>query len=295
MNIRALRYFVDVVQLNGFSRAADNLFITQSAISRSIKNLEDELGVTLLVREINGVKLTDDGTILFEYAKNIITEFNNMNKALKDKSGPLKGTLNVGLPPVIASTYFADIIMAFSALHPQVELKIFELGTNQIEEAMREGKVETAAVMLPFNSENVELTPFAEDKLVLLISKNHSLATKKEISFPLLLTQPFIFFAENFRINDLVNSACGIYNTKPIIAGRSNHLDLVIAMVKAGVGITLLPESIYDKNPIDDLAIVSVIDPVLSYRLALANNKNNYQSLSCREWNKLAMEKLMTK
>lgn len=295
MDIRALRYFVEVVQLNGFSRAADALFITQPAISRSIKKLEDELNVVLLVREANGVKLTDDGAILFEHAKQILAQFNNMNKALQDKSGALTGTLNVGLPPVIASTYFADIIMTFSSRYPQVELKIFELGTKQMFDAMIEGRVETAAVVLPFDEDIFELTPFSEDCLMLVMSSTHPLAIKKEVCFKELIMEPFVFFSEDFRINDLVYSACGIYNAEPIIAGRSNHLDLIIAMVKAGVGITLLPDSMCNKNPIDDVIAIPVIDPILSYQLALANNKNSYQSRSCQAWNRLAIEKLIIK
>ncbi|MGK5745363.1 LysR family transcriptional regulator [Proteus mirabilis] len=259
MDIRVLRYFIEVVQLNGFSRAADTLFITQPAISRSIKKLEDELGTVLLIREVDGVKLTDDGAILYEHAKQILAQFNSMNKALNDKDEPLTGALNVGLPPVIASTYFADIIMAFSSRHPNVELKIFELGTKQMEDAMLEGTVETAAVMLPFNDKDFELTIFSED----------------------------------FRINDLVRSACGIYNIEPQIVGRSNHLDLIIAMVKAGVGITLLPNSMCNKYPIDDLVVIPITSPRLSYQLALATNQNSYQSRSCQAWNKLAIEKLM--
>lgn len=91
MDIRSLRYFVEVVQLNGFSRAAERLFVTQPAISRSIQKLEQELGYTLLVRENDGVRLTDEGEILLSHAKQILKQFNSMNKALKEKEGPLSG------------------------------------------------------------------------------------------------------------------------------------------------------------------------------------------------------------
>lgn len=109
MDIRSLRYFVEVVQLSGFSRAAENLFVTQPAISRSIKKLEDELGYHLLKREVDGVRLTDEGQILLVHAKQILSQFSSMKKALQERAGPLSGVLPVGLPPVIASTYFADI------------------------------------------------------------------------------------------------------------------------------------------------------------------------------------------
>lgn len=219
MDIRSLRYFVEVVQLNGFSRAAERLFVTQPAISRSIQKLEQELGYTLLVRENDGVRLTDEGEILLSHAKQILKQFNSMNKALKEKEGPLSGILNVGLPPVIASTYFADIIMAFSRRYPQVELKILELGTHKMMEAMLNGEVETAAVMLPFDNELFDLHVFSSDRLMLLVSEQHPLAMRNSVKFAELIDEPFIFFSEDFRINELVMSACGIYGKNRLLLG----------------------------------------------------------------------------
>lgn len=292
MDIRSLRYFVEVVQLNGFSRAAERLFVTQPAISRSVQKLEQELGYTLLVRENDGVRLTDEGEILLSHAKQILKQFNSMNKALKEKEGPLSGILNVGLPPVIASTYFADIIMAFSRRYPQVELKILELGTHKMMEAMLNGEVETAAVMLPFDNELFDLHVFSSDRLMLLVSEQHPLAMRNSVKFAELIDEPFIFFSEDFRINELVMSACGIYGKKPVIAGRSSHLDLVTAMVRAGVGVTLLPDSMWNKTRADGLSIIPVIEPVLSYEVALATLKNSHQSRRAKAWNALAKEML---
>ncbi|WP_336192862.1 LysR family transcriptional regulator [Providencia stuartii] len=290
MDVRSLRYFVEVVQFNGFSRAADSLFVTQPAISRSIKKLEQELGYKLLIREVDGVSLTDEGEILLIHAKQILKQFNQMNKALKEKSGPLEGVLHVGLPPVIASTYFADIILAFSQRYPLVELKIIELGTRKMMDAMLNGDVETAAVMLPLDDERFDLYVFSTDRLMLLVNEQHPLAQRHLVKFIELLNEPFIFFSDDFRINELVTSACGLYGKKPIIAGRSSHLDLVTAMVRAGVGITLLPGSMWNKTRADGVAIIPVIEPVLSYELALATLKNGSQTRKAQAWNALSRE-----
>ncbi|MEQ5042353.1 LysR family transcriptional regulator [Providencia manganoxydans] len=290
MDVRSLRYFVEVVQSNGFSRAADSLFVTQPAISRSIKKLEQELGYKLLIREVDGVSLTDEGEILLIHAKQILEQFNQMNKALKEKSGPLEGVLHVGLPPVIASTYFADIILAFSQRYPLVELKIIELGTRKMMDAMLNGDVETAAVMLPLDDERFDLHVFSTDRLMLLVNEQHPLAQRHLVKFIELLNEPFIFFSDDFRINELVTSACGLYGKKPIIAGRSSHLDLVTAMVRAGVGITLLPGSMWNKTRTDGVAIIPVIEPVLSYELALATLKNSSQTRKAQAWNALSRE-----
>ncbi|MEX6231982.1 LysR family transcriptional regulator [Providencia hangzhouensis] len=287
MDIRSLRYFVEVVQLNGFSRAAESLFVTQPAISRSIKKLEDELGYTLLIREVDGVKLTEEGDILLAHAKQILSQFSSMKKALQERSGPISGVLPVGLPPVIASTYFADIIMAFSQRYPQVELKILELGTRKMREAMLNGEVETAAVMLPFADDRFEVHPFSTDRLMLLVSKQHPLAIREFVKFSEIVDEPFIFFSDDFLINELVVSACGVYGKKPTISGRSSHLDLVTAMVRAGV--TLLPDSMWQNTSSVGLSVIPVIEPILAYDIALATVKNHHQSRRAKAWHDLAL------
>lgn len=292
MDIRSLRYFVEVVRFNGFSRAAESLFVTQPAISRSIQKLEQELGYKLLVREVDGVSLTDEGEILLTHAKQILAQFSQMNKALKEKSGPLEGVLHVGLPPVIASTYFADVILAFSQRYPLVELKIIELGTRKMIDAMLNGDVETAAVMLPLDDERFDLRAFSTDRLMLLVSDQHPLSQRHSVKFKELIYEPFIFFSDDFRINELVTSACGIYGKKPMIASRSSHLDLVTAMVRAGVGITLLPDSMWNKTRADGLSIIPVIEPVLCYELALATLKSGSQTRRAKAWNDLSMKML---
>ncbi|BBV01759.1 LysR family transcriptional regulator [Providencia hangzhouensis] len=289
MDIRSLRYFVEVVQLNGFSRAAESLFVTQPAISRSIKKLEDELGYTLLIREVDGVKLTEEGDILLAHAKQILSQFSCMKKALQERSGPISGVLPVGLPPVIASTYFADIIMAFSQRYPQVELKILELGTRKMREAMLNGEVETAAVMLPFADDRFEVHPFSTDRLMLLVSKQHPLAIREFVKFSEIVDEPFIFFSDDFLINELVVSACGVYGKKPTISGRSSHLDLVTAMVRAGVGVTLLPDSMWQNTSSVGLSVIPVIEPILAYDIALATVKNHHQSRRAKAWHDLAL------
>ncbi len=159
-------------------------------------------------------------------------------------------------------------------------------------EAMLNGEVETAAVMLPFDNELFDLHVFSSDRLMLLVSEQHPLAMRNSVKFAELIDEPFIFFSEDFRINELVMSACGIYGKKPVIAGRSSHLDLVTAMVRAGVGVTLLPDSMWNKTRADGLSIIPVIEPVLSYEVALATLKNSHQSRRAKAWNALAKEML---
>lgn len=108
MDIRGLRYFVEVVQQNNFSRAADKLCVTQPAISRSIQKLEQELETALLIRETDGVKLTDDGEILFRHAQQILAQFDSLNNALKTNQ-----VLSQGLEGRFTACYRFDLFCRY--------------------------------------------------------------------------------------------------------------------------------------------------------------------------------------
>ncbi|MGL4857826.1 LysR family transcriptional regulator, partial [Plesiomonas sp.] len=123
MKLRELHYFVEVIRQNGFGRATEILHVTQPAISRAIKQLEDKVGGELLIREPRGVRLTERGHILLRYAENILQQERNLYKELHDMGEDITGTLRVGLPPVISAVYFPDIIFAFRSRCPHVELE----------------------------------------------------------------------------------------------------------------------------------------------------------------------------
>lgn len=290
VDIRELRYFVEVVRHNGFGRATDVLHVTQPAISRGIKQLEEELGQPLLVREPKGVCLTAEGVILLRHARLILQQVSNLHSELKDASTAVTGTLRVGVPPVVGSVYFADVITAFRAKYPLVELQIVEFATNQMENALRDGAVEIAAAMLPLDAQQFEIQRFAADRLVLVVGRQHRFARMRSVQMSKLAEEAFVLVTEAFRINDLVHSACGLHGFAPKVVGRSGHLELVIAMVRAGMGVTVLPKPVWDQHASSELVAIPITDPSLSYELALVRRVGSYLSRSCLAWIAIAAQ-----
>lgn len=101
--------------------------------------------------------------------------------------------------------------MVFSQKYPQVELQIIELSSNHMMNAMLKGDIETAAVMSPFDEQQFHLYRFATDRLMLLVNNKHPLSTQNSVKFAEILNEPFIFFQDSFRINELIVNACGIH------------------------------------------------------------------------------------
>ena len=125
MDIRHLLYFVEVAKQESFTKAADALYLTQPTISKMVKSLEDELGVTLIRRSTKHIELTDAGYAVLNQAQQIVESMKNLEVELNDVLQLRKGSIRIGLPPMVGSLYFAPIIGAFKAAFPQIELHLF--------------------------------------------------------------------------------------------------------------------------------------------------------------------------
>ncbi|PLZ04013.1 LysR family transcriptional regulator [Burkholderia sp. WAC0059] len=292
MDIRALRYFSEVVRQNGFRRASATLHVTQPAISRSISQLEDELEVELLVRTPKGVRLTPEGEVLYRHASLILRQVGNLGAELRDLRSQVTGTLRVGLPPMTGSVFFGDVITEFRRRYPGIQLQIAEYGTRQLESALAEGEVDIAAILLPVDGERFLTQTFVRDRLALLAARNHPCAGLRKVPLRNLAGTPFVAFTEDFKVNDLIDSVCRAQGFVPGIAGRSSHLDLIVSMVSSGMGVALLPATACRTIRSARLVTVPVVEPTVSYELALVRCRDTYVSRSCLAWIEVAAQVL---
>ena len=122
MDFHHLKYFVEVADKKSFSKAARTLHISQSAISRTIKALEEELGVVLFMRNAKAVELTDAGTIFLSHAKRVVFMFEHLKTDFENEFKLEQGTILIGLPPITGAPIFANLLGAFKQEYPQIEL-----------------------------------------------------------------------------------------------------------------------------------------------------------------------------
>lgn len=148
MDIRTLRYFVEVVRQQSFTRAAEKLFVTQPTISKMLKNLEDELSCTLLIRDGRRLLLTDTGRVVFERGQAILGEFHQLESELSDINHLHKGVLRLGIPPMVGML-MAEPISHFRQRYAGVELKIAEFGGLTVQQAVSNGELDLAMTALP--------------------------------------------------------------------------------------------------------------------------------------------------
>lgn len=278
MTLKQLTYFLEIAKMKNFTKAAANLYISQSALSKTVKAMESELGVQLIDRTVNHFKLTPEGEIF--YQKGLIA-IKNINSELEDLYGSLgteKGHITVGIPPVIGTAYFTSIIYKFRNMYPDVELKIIEAGANTIKKWVSEGEVDIGVVILPVSNDDFNVIPIVTAENVLLVNKNHPLAQYDEVSFKMLKDERFIALNSTFMLYDQIISLCRISGFEPNIVCESSQWDFITEMVVLDQGVSILPRPILKRYNSDKLKLISLKDPSFSWNIAIIFKKDKYIS-----------------
>lgn len=278
MDIRALRYFVEVVRQNSFTRAAQVLFVTQPTISKMVRQLETELGTPLLNRQGKSFRLTDAGQVAFERGLDVLAAQSRLQAELADLGALARGRLAIGLAPMVGSTFFAPVLRTYRQRHPQVELKIVEDGALAIEDDIAHGRLDVGVTVLPTDQTRFATHPFAYSQLCLLAPRDSLWSARKMVTMSDLARESFILYNDDFVLSGRILDACRQAGFTPAIASRSNQWDFIAAMVGAGLGIALLPGIVCEKLDPQRFCRVPLSEPLIPWHLALIWNQGGYLS-----------------
>lgn len=283
MELRDLKSFIAVAQHGSFTKASQQLFVSQPSLSKNIKRLEELLQVELLDRSTRYVRLTDAGRIVYDQSKKAMLALDEIPLLLNDLKQIYSGSIKIGIPPLIGTLFFPELARKFHEKYPNVQLELTELGAKRIWELVDNGHVNLGFVVLPANESLFQMKPFIEDEFVLFIHENHPLANENEISISQLKDEKFILFSEEFTLHDLVIQACRDMGFIPNVVYKSSQWDLIIELVSSQLGITLLPKSIYKKQVNKHVRIISLKEK-LRWNLGIITKKDSYLPFAVKEF-----------
>jgi DNA-binding transcriptional LysR family regulator len=293
MELRNLRALVEVVRRATFSGAAKELFATQSAVSKAVKQLEDELGMLLLERNGRNSRLTDAGEIVYKRATSILAESEDLVTELSELRGLNRGKLRLGLPPM-GGILFAKSFALFRRQYPNIEVQLFEHGGRRLEELLLAGDIELAASILPLNPE-FESQPIARQPLKLLAPATHVLAKRKTVGMQMLSSIPFILFESGFVLNKRIADACKRQGFAPKVVARSSQVDFIVELVAANLGVAILPEMIAEQFSNRGVTALAIDDPQMEWHIALIWRRGGYLSNPARAWKAMICESQLAK
>ncbi|HEV3105410.1 MAG TPA: LysR substrate-binding domain-containing protein [Trinickia sp.] len=291
MELRALRYFVEVVRQQSFTLAAERMFVTQPTISKMVKALEEEIGAPLLMREGRQMALTEEGRIVYQRGQDVLAAYAQLQAELDDVSTLGRGALTVGVPPM-GGSLFTPAIAEFRRRYPKIELKLIEQGSRGIEAALIAGELEMGGLLLPVDEAIFDVLPMSRQPLWLVARRGSRWDSANEVRLADLAAEPFVFYGESLALNDVVMRVCRDAGFTPTIVARSAHWDFMAALVHAGVGIALLPAPYCRRLDAAQFTSRPVAEPEILWEMAIAWRKSGYLSHAARAWLDVARETL---
>ncbi|MFC4638916.1 LysR family transcriptional regulator [Deinococcus hohokamensis] len=268
MELRHLRHFVALAEEEHFGRAAERVFVVQQALSNSIRNLEDEVGVPLVLRTTRRVQLTPAGQeFLIGARETLALASQSVDRARRAARGEV-GRLSVGFVSGLAFGGLPEIVRRFRELYPNVSVDLRELTAQEQEAALRGGMIDVGLMLLPVRDPGLDSRALWRQPLVAALPAGHELARRRRLTIGLLRDEPFVFFPRHLRATyfDQVMRWTSTAGFTPNVVQEAIEVPTLLSLVAAGVGVFLpiqffsrlaLPGVVY--RPIDGAPLVDIV------------------------------------
>jgi DNA-binding transcriptional LysR family regulator len=241
-----LRYFVAVAEELHFGRAAQRLEMAQPPLSQQIRRLEQELGVQLLQRTKRRVQLTEPGRAFLEEARKVIAQVGIAVAVAQRASRGEVGRLAIGFLGAATFSLLPAILKVFRQRFPGVEIELHELKSSELIQSLHQGRIHVGLVRMPVNDELLSVEPILQEKLVVALPEQHPLAEKPRVAFRDLAGEAFLLpprqIAQGFYDQLAELSAQAGFSLR--IGAEASQLQTILNLVAAGMGITVVPESV---------------------------------------------------
>ena len=252
MELRHLRYFAAVAQHLNYSEASRRLHVAQPAISQTILDLEDELGVKLLLRTKRTVQLTAAGTAFLREAQEILRRANEAQRLAQRAARGEVGILGIGFFGTASGPILPSLVDTYRLKFPDVELRLFELDPDQQLAAFDEGRIDLGFTRtLPSDRRaEFEQEEVYSDQLAIALPAKHPLAKQKVVRLRSLASEPFVQFHRKGApgLFDEVIATCRRTGFSPRIVNEPNFMATVMTLVESGLGVSLIPRCVRSLN-----------------------------------------------
>lgn len=295
MDIRQLKYFVQIADSGNYSLASQKLFVSQPALSKTIKSMEEELGFEFFYTYQRRQHLTDAGQAFYDKAVHLIKEYNSLMNTAYDESGINKGHLTIGLSAAAGPALFGHISPRFAAMYPLIEVSITEKDTTTLKEEIFKRDTDAAFIDLSYirkEEENLfDIFRIAESDLVVVVSQSNPLFFFKSIKYDDLDGKDLIIYQHEERSAGQLGMDLRIPNSRPHIVLTSSQWHLIFDLVEADLGITIAPYYLFDRFRVPGIKAIPIDEPSSKRIIALITKKDENRSKALRTFIEFASRK----
>lgn len=275
VDMELYRVFYYVAVNGSITQSAQELYISQPAVSQSIKQLEDKLNVKLFIRMPKGVKLTPEGKLLYSHVKEAYSLIQAAEKKIDEINSLEGGELSIGADDIICKYYLLPVIEKFHNSYPKVKIKTHNITSNEIIEGLKNGSLSCGLIKPPVNSNNIAAKECFDIKFCFVVGEKYKELTNQKISIKELIDYPLIMLDKTCGSRHFLDnffSSLGL-SVNPEI--ELSNYDIIAQFAKAGLGIGCVIENfIQDELDSENLFKLNIVEDIPPRNVALATLRN---------------------
>jgi DNA-binding transcriptional LysR family regulator len=281
MTAQQLQYYITVVECQSFSKAADQLYLSQPLLSRTIKTLENELDIRLIDRNSKHFRITDAGHILYMYAQKLLRDYDNLYQAVSDIKTLHRGEVRMSIPAVLLDIYFAPLSVAFQSEYPHINISVVEKGSYSVFESLKRQEADLGLVMLPremsSDMNSFIFTKLVSDQIGLVTAKHHPLAQRNSTSIQALENEHIVTFSETSTLYQEFIRLCDQHAFSPKIMYKCMTTRFISSLISTGSYVGVLPVPFINHILTDNLSLVR-LEQNFPWEIAVVHAADAYQS-----------------
>ena len=281
MELRQLEYFQMASRLKNITRAAQRLRVSQPNITVAIKKLEAELGVQLFDRSQKQLTLTPEGTVFLKRIELALRNIEDAVLEVNDYKQLQKGTIKIGIPPMMGAYLFPKVFSGFRHLHPKLDVLLYEEGSLTIREKLESDELDFGIIIVPENAPNLNVLKMSRNELMVCVSHESPLADREEI-FPIdIAASDLIMMKEGSYLRKIVQEKLFALRISPRTVLESGQIVTIKGLVEHQVGIAFLLDFICENSA--NIKAIPFYEPIF-VDIGLAWKKDRYVSKAAQSF-----------
>ena len=280
MSDRRLQVFFTVARLLSFTRAAEVLHMTQPAVTFQVRQLEEQFDTRLFDRNHNRVSLTEAGRLVFRYAERIFETYTEMEAAMRELKGAVGGAVVLGASTTVAEYLLPTLLGAFLRSHPEVGISLRVGNSEAVVAMVEESEIDLGVVEAPVSNRNLIVQACLIDHLRLIVPPDHRLATRRKVTLRDFLDEPFVCREEGSGTREVIMEYLtrqGCTRNRLNLCMELGSPEAIKGAVAAGMGISMLSESVIAKEIALGQLVAIPLDPPLERPISLVHARQKFR------------------
>lgn len=274
VSLKQLRGFAAVAREGSFTKAAQSLFLSQSALSALIRGLEGELCLRLFDRTTRRLELTEAAQELLPAVQRLLADLDRVAGDLRDVAERRRGRVRLGSTPLLAASLMPGLMRSFAEHYPEIELTLLDASTDLLLAALRQGELDLLLSTFDQAEPDLHTEPLLRDPMVVVCHRLHPLAGASSLRWQDLLEQPLLLLRAGSGLRALVERGFAALGGCPKPAQEASHIATAMAMAAAGLGLAILPAyalRVSAQGTVDELVGVPLLAPAMAREVSLAH------------------------